>query len=347
MEESVNVDVNVGIDVSKDHLDVYVVPSTEHLSFTNDEEGIAALAAFLTPLQARRVVLEATGGYERLCATHLWGSGFAVVIVNPREVRQFARSRKIWAKTDALDAKVLALFARENQPEVRPLPEEDQRRLSDLIERRRQVVGMLAAEKTRLTRAPSAVIEDIEAHIAFLKGRLRALDAEMDQALEMRPQWQKDQALLRSVPGVGRTLALTLLSDLPELGHLSNKKIASLVGLAPFNRDSGQYKGRRFIFGGRGGVRSVLYMATLSALRCNPALWAFNQRLRKAGKPFKVAMVATMRKLLIRLNALLRDQTTWNDLDTERTRRGGARTFPIYMRTPDAAPVGHPTFAHQ
>jgi len=301
----------VGIDVSKAALDVALRPSGEQWSSPNDEVGIAELVDRLRPLGPQLIVLEATGGLERLVVAALALAGLPVAVVNPRQARDFAKATGQLAKTDALDAAVLAHFAAAIHPEPRPLPDAQSQALAALVERRQQVVSMLTAEKNRLRQAGPAVRAKVAAHIAWLEQALQDLDGELDQTLRASPLWRERDQLLRSVPGVGPTVSLTVLAHLPELGHGPVKHIATLVGLAPLNRDSGAWRGTRAIWGGRRQVRSALYMAALVGVRHNPVLSTFYQRLLARGKPKKVALTACMHKLLTILHALLRDGTPW------------------------------------
>jgi transposase len=303
----------VGIDVSKARLDVAVRPSGEAWASANDEPGIAALLARLQAVQPapQLVVLEATGGLERGVVAALALAGLPVAVVNPRQVRDFAKATGRLAKTDALDAGVLAHFAQALQPAPRPLPDAQSQALAALVERRRQLVGMLTAERNRAQQALSAVRPQVQAHIAWLEQALDDLDGELDQTLQASPLWREREALLRSVPGVGPILARTLLAHLPELGQGAAKHVATLVGLAPLNRDSGTWRGTRAIWGGRGQVRAVLYMATLVGVRHNPVLRAFYAQLVARGKPKKVALIACMHKLLTILHAILRHHAPW------------------------------------
>lgn len=303
--------VYVGIDVAKRRLDVVVRPTGERRAVANDAADIEELVAWLRSRKPRLIVLEHTGGYERLVLASLGAAGLRVVAVNPRQVRDFARALGRLAKTDALDAEVLAHFAEVIRPEVRPLPDEQAQLFRALVARRHQVQGMLTSEKLRLPAAPGPVKALILAHIAVLKKELKHLDGELDRTIRQSPLWRVKEKLLRSVPGVGPVVSSTLLANLPELGHLSRRKVAALVGVAPLNRDSGQYRGRRAIWGGRGDVRAALYMAALVASRRNPVLKDLYQRLLAAGKAKKIALVACMRKLLVILNALIRDGSVW------------------------------------
>jgi transposase len=301
----------VGIDVSKAALDVALRPEGEPWRCANDEMGITDLVGRLRPLDPELIVLEATGGLERLAVAALALAGLPVAVVNPRQVRDFAKATGRLAKTDALDAAVLAHFAAAIHPEPRPLPDAQSQALAALVERRRQVVGMLTAEKNRLQQALPPVRPKVAAHIAWLEQALKELDGELDQMLHASPLWRERDQLLRSVPSVGPTVSLTLLAHLPELGQGTVKHIATLVGLAPLNRDSGAWRGTRAIWGGRRQVRSALYMAALVGVRHNPVLHAFYERLRERGKPKKVALTACMHKLLTILHAVLRDRTPW------------------------------------
>jgi transposase len=303
--------VFVGIDVSKAALDVAQRPDGEPWRCPNDEAGIAEVVSRLQPLVPELVVLEATGGLERLVVAALALAGLPVAVVNPRQVRDFAKATGRLAKTDALDAAVLAHFAQAMHPTPRPLPDAARQALAALVERRRQLGSMLTAEKNRVQQALPAVRPQVAAHIAWLEQALKELDGELDQTLRASPLWREREQLLRSVPGVGPATALTLIAHLPELGQGSAKRIATLVGLAPLNRDSGAWRGTRAIWGGRGHVRAALYMATLVGVRHNPVLRAFYEQLLTRGKPKQVALTACMHKLLTILHAVLRDRTPW------------------------------------
>jgi transposase len=302
----------VGIDIAKGYLDVAVVPDGEGWRVAHDTAGLTVVVAGGLGLAPGLVVLEATGGWEVLLAGMLATAGVPVAIVNPRQVRDFARALGKLAKTDALDARVLALFAERVQPAPRTLPDEAAQALGALVTRRRQLLQMLTAEKNRLGIAPKALHKSLQRHIDWLKQELAEVDRELADAVRRSPLWRAQENLLKSVPGVGRVLSVTLLADLPELGRLSHKEIAALVGVAPLNRDSGTLRGRRTIWGGRAPVRAVLYMAALVATRHNPVIRALYQRLLAAGKTKKVALVACMRKLLTILNAILKHQTPWH-----------------------------------
>lgn len=301
----------VGIDVAKDSLDVAVVPSREEWRVVHDGAGLAAVVERVRGLAPAGVVLEATGGWEAPLAGMLAAAGVPVAVVNPRQVRDFARATGQLAKTDALDARVLALFAERVRPEARPLPDQAAQALGALVTRRRQLLEMLTAEKNRLGPAPKALSKSIQQHIDWLNQSLAAVDRDLEDTLRQSPLWREQDDLLRSVPGVGPVLSLTLLAELPELGSLNHKEIAALVGVAPLNRDSGTLRGRRITWGGRAPVRAVLYMAALVATRHNPVIRAFYQRLLARGKAKKVALVACMRKLLTILNAMLHHRTAW------------------------------------
>jgi len=302
-----------GIDVSKAHLDIGMRPGNDTWSVTNDADGITALVEQLTQRPELLVVMEATGGLELPVATALTAAGVALVIINPRQVRQFAKALGQLAKTDRIDALLLARFGEAMQPEIRPLKDAQTEALSALLSRRRQVVEMLVAEQNRLHMAHPQVRKDLKAHIHWLQKRLHDVDTDLQQWLQDSSLWRVNDDILRSTPGVGPTLSLTLLAELPELGRLNRKQIAAMVGVAPINRDSGAYRGQRRVWGGRRQVRSVLYMATLAAIRCNPVIKVFYQRLLQAGKKPKVAIVACMRKLLTILNAMVRDGVCWQN----------------------------------
>jgi transposase len=304
--------VTVGIDVAKAHLDVAVRPSGDQWQAPNDAAGVAALVARLGALAPALVVLEATGGLERLAAAELAAAGLPVAVVNPRQVRDFAKAVGQLAKTDALDAALLARFAADVRPPPRPLPDAAQQELAALLARRRQVVVMLTAERQRLAAAGAAVRRRVQAHVDWLARELAALDDDLGQTLRASPAWRAKEDLLRSVPGVGPVVALTLLAELPELGHLDRKRLAALVGVAPLNADSGTRRGKRLVWGGRGRVRAALYMAALTASRYNPVLRAFYQRLLRAGKAKKVALTACRHKLLRILNAIVHAASPWD-----------------------------------
>lgn len=301
----------IGIDVAKAHLDVAVRPSGEQWQVPNDAAGHAALVARVQALGPTLVVLEATGGHEAAVATALLVAALPVAVVNPRQVRDFAKATGRLAKTDALDAQVLAHFADAVRPPPRAVPDACVQELSALLTRRRQLVDMRTAEHNRLGTAPRRIRTQLQAHIRWLDARLADVDHDLDQALRASPAWRAQEQLLRSVPGVGPVLSRTLLAHLPELGTLDRKQIAALVGVAPLNRDSGTRRGKRAIWGGRAQVRAVLYMGALVAARHNPSIRPFYARLTAAGKPPKVALTACMHKLLLILNAMVRSQTAW------------------------------------
>ena len=301
----------IGIDVAKAHLDIAVRPTGEQWRSGTDEGALAQLVERVRALAPALVVLEATGGLQTPVVSRLAAAGLPVAVVNPRQVRDFAKATGRLAKTDALDAHVLAHFAEAVGPPARPLPDAATQELQALLARRRQVVEMLTAAKNRLGSAGARVRPQLQEHITWLERQLRELDKDLDALIRQSPTWQAQDARLRSVPGVGPGLSRTLLAALPELGQLNRKQLAALVGVAPLNRDSGTWRGRRTIWGGRAQVRAMLYMATLAATRCNPPIHAFYDRLCAAGKPRKAALVACMHKLLLMLNALVRDQAVW------------------------------------
>ena len=299
----------LGLDVARDHLDLAVYPTQDAWRVPNTPVGHAALVRRARALQPARIVLEASGGYERAVDAALTGAGLPAVVVNPRQVRDFARSRNILAKTDRLDAWVLARFAAEVQPPLRPRPDATTQHLHALVTRRRQLLAMRVAEQQRRHQAPPALRADFDAHLAWLTQHLADLDARLDHAVQTHPALRARAAWLQSIPGP--VACRTLLAELPELGTLSRHQVAALVGVAPFNRDSGTWRGRRCVWGGRASVRAALYMAALAASRANPHLRAFYQRLVAAGKPKLVVLTACMRKLLVLCNALCKQQTVW------------------------------------
>lgn len=302
----------IGIDVAKRQLDVAERPTGARWTVKNDDIGRAALVERLQAAgPVALIVVEATGGYETALVAALSSAGVPVVVVNPRQVRDFARALGQLAKTDAIDAAVLALFAEKVRPEVRALPDALTQALQSWVARRRQLREMLTAERLRLGTAPGAVRPQIQPHIAWLRQQVRAVEREIRGVIERSPVWREKDDLLRSVPGVGPVLASTLLGDVPELGQLTGKQVAALVGVAPINCDSGEHRGTRRIWGGRAPVRTVLYMATVAALRGNDVIKQFYARLCAKGRPKKVALTACMRKLLVILNAMVRHRTAW------------------------------------
>lgn len=302
----------VGIDVSKANLDVATLPSDEIISIPNDETGCRHLVSLMKSLAPQLIVMEATGGYENLVAGMLAAEQLPVVVVNPRQMRDFGKAIGKLAKTDRIDAKTIARFGEAIKPEPRPFKDEETQALAALINRRRQVVDILTAEKNRLVISHEAVKDDIRETIQWLEKRLKDIDASLNAAVAKNAGWDGKAKILTSCKGVGKVFSRTLIASLPELGTLNRRQLSSLVGVCPFNRDSGKMRGKRAIFGGRAEVRALLYMATLSAIRYNPAIKACYDRLTQAGKLHKVAMVACMRKLLTILNAMLRKMEKWS-----------------------------------
>jgi transposase len=304
--------VFVGIDVSKRRLDTHLRPSGEGFTIDHDDGNVAALVERLAALAPALVVLEATGGLEVRLAAALAAAGLPVAVVNPRQVRAFARATGRLAKTDRLDAQAIAHFAEAVRPPVRPLPDEATRHLGALVARRRQLLEMLVAERNRRHAAAPALHGRIDAHLRWLEEALAEIERDLNEAVRGSAAWRAKEALLRSVPGVGPVSARTLLAELPELGSLTRRQAAALVGVAPFSRDSGKLRGRRTVWGGRAALRACLYMAAVAAARgSNPAIAGFYRRLRQAGKPAKLALTACMRKLVVTLNAMLRTGTAW------------------------------------
>ena len=303
----------IGIDVSKARVDIAMRPAGQSESVSNDEAAIRVLVKRLEEIRPALIVLEATGGIERQLTRALASAELPVVVVNPRQVRDFAKATGQLAKTDSIDAEVLARFGEAVRPALRPLPAEVTLELRALIARRRQITEMMVAERNRLSGASKGVRKRIDAHIRWLEAELDRADNDLDQSIRQSPIWRENEDLLRSVPGIGPVISRTLLAELPELGHLNRKQIAALVGIAPLNRDSGTLRGRRTIWGGRASVRAVLYMAALVASRRNAVIRAFYNRLRDAGKAPKVALVACMRKLLTILNAMIKHKTRWSE----------------------------------
>jgi transposase len=308
--------VFVGIDVSKDRLDVHLRPTGEAFCVPRDARGLDGLIGRLSNLPVTLVVLEATGGFEATVASALASVGLPLCVVNPRQIRDFARAVGRLAKTDVLDAEVIALFAERVRPQARPLPGPERTYFAELVGRRRQIIEMIGMETNRCRQAiDKQLARRLDRHIAFLEKELAEIDRNMGQAIKASPAWREAEALLKSVPGIGDVTARTLLAELPELGTISRHQLAALVGVAPVNRDSGLMRGRRTIAGGRSSVRNVLYMAALTAIRRRSPFRAFYDRLTSRGRPKKVALVAVMRKLLTTLNAIVRDRTPWQPLN--------------------------------
>jgi transposase len=308
-----HVELALGIDVSKEFLDIAAAADGEVTRLSNDPSGVEAVLGLATEQRPDRIIVEATGGYESALVGVLAHAGLPIVVINPRQVREFARATGRLAKTDVLDARILCAFALAVQPPVRALKDEQARFLSSLVTRRQQLLQMRTAELNRLALgAEGAVRQNLKAHIKWLDQHLQDTEDGIRQLIKVSPLWCEKAQLLEEVPSVGRVTTHTLIAQLPELGRLNRKQIAALVGLAPFNRDSGTLRGHRTIWGGRSDVRDVLYMATLSAIRYNPVIRAFYRRLKDNGKPSKVALVACMRKLLTILNAIVRDSRRWN-----------------------------------
>ena len=301
----------VGIDVSKEWVDVAVLPGGEEWRVDRDQDGLDGLVVRLRDLAPEVVVMEATGGYEILIVSALGAAGLPVAVVNPRQVRDFARSQGILAKTDRIDAAVIARFGKVSGVKAQPLVTEEARELEGLVARRRQIMQMRTAEQSRRRLASAAALQSIDEVIAFLDLQLKEIDDDLGRRLRESPLWREREKLLRSVPGVGPVTTFNLLADLPELGSLDRRAVAALVGVAPLSRDSGQFRGVRSCWGGRAKVRAALYMSTLVAVQRNPVLKEFYERLLKAGKPRKVALTACMRKLLTILNAMLKNGTKW------------------------------------
>jgi transposase len=301
----------VGIDVAKNRLDVAVLPSGEVKPFAHTHEGLRQLTDYVLSLAPALIVLEATGGYHRTVLSNLCAEALPAVAVNPRQVRDFAKATGTLAKTDRIDALIIARFAEAVRPELRPLKDEQAQQLQALITRRRQLIEMLTAEKNRLAGAHPATQKDIRSHIHMLQRRLKHLDDDLGDMIQNSPPWQQKNDILQSMPGVGPVMARTLLAELPELGTLNRRQIAALVGVAPFNRDSGLSRGRRAIWGGRAHIRAVLYMSAVAAAQFNPVIRAFYLRLRESGKRFKVAISACMRKILIILNTMIKNNAPW------------------------------------
>jgi transposase len=303
----------IGIDVSKDSLDLHALPAGESCRFSNDNEGISKIIAWAAERKPELVVMEATGGYQSRIAAELAANDLPVAVVNPRQVRDFARATGRLAKTDSLDAAIIARFARDVRPHPRPLPNESEQAIKALVMRRGQLIAIRTAELNRLQQASSKrVVSSLKKTVAFINKQIKALDDDIDDQIKSSGLWREKEDLLKSVPGIGDQTARALLTQLPELGNLSRRQIASLVGVAPMNRDSGAYRGKRVIKGGRSQVRAALFMAAMVASRCNPIIRAFYHRLRAAGKSGKVALTACMRKLLTILNVMLKNGTRFS-----------------------------------
>ncbi len=305
-------EIVVGIDVSKQWLDVHILPSGEALRVSNDGKGLGSLMKQLEGVKPDAVGVEATGGYERFAVSELGAAGFPVLVINPRQVRSYADAVGKRAKTDPIDAAVIADFVRATQPEIRPLRDEQTIELAQLVARRRQIVSMIVAEENRSKQIRERkALKSIKRLLVALRRELKSIDGNLDDQIRNSPLWRVREELLTTVPGVGSNVARTLIAEMPELGQLSRRQIAALAGLAPWTRTSGKWRGKSFTGGGRGTVRSALFMAALCAIRHNPVLKAFRNRLVEKGKPKKIAVVAVMRKLLITLNAMIRDQKPW------------------------------------
>ncbi len=303
----------VGVDVSKDRLDVHLRPSDEAFAVARDGKGLENLVERLKGLNVSLIVLEATGGFETTVAAALAGAGLPLAVVNPRQIRDFARALGKLAKTDAIDAEVIAIFAEKIRPQARPIASNEAQMLGELVARRRQIIEMIGMEQNRRRRAADKQLaKRIDRHIAFLEKELAGIDGDIDAGVRASPAWRETEQLLTTVPGVGPVTARTLIAELPELGQLNRRKLAALVGVAPFNRDSGTWRGHRMIGGGRTTVRNALYMAALVAIRHNPLIKAVYQRLIARGRPKKVAIIACLRQLLTILNAIVRNATPWN-----------------------------------
>lgn len=308
-------EIFVGIDVSKTEIVVGLRPLEETRSFANTEKGIHTACRYLSPHTPALIVVEATGGYETLTTSILAAEGLPIVVVNPRQVRNFAKATGQLAKTDRIDALVIAWFAEAVRPKRTPLKDEETRRLTSLVTRRRQLIEMITAEQNRLVSAPQWVQKDISLHIDWLHHALEETDRNLRQFINNSPLWSEKDTILQSAPGIGPVISTILIAELPELGTLTAKQIAALVGVAPISRDSGAFRGKRMIWGGRASVRSALYMAVLVGIRSNPVIKAFYTRLITGGKASKVAMTACMHKLLLILNAMMKHQSSWRVRD--------------------------------
>jgi len=300
-----------GIDISKDYLDVAVLPSKEARRYPNDHEGMNKLVPWLKKLPVEIVVMEPTGGYEALAAAALSSKKVPIAIVNARQIRQYAKATGKLAKTDSIDALVMAEFAQAVKPEARQLPDQETKEIRAMVSRRRQLIEMITAEKNRLEMTSESIAVGINEHINWLKKEVEDIDKDLRNRIEESPVWYAKDNLLQSIPGVGKVLSSTILGELPELGRLNRKQIAALVGVAPYNRDSGQMRGKRTIWGGRTLIRKVLYMATLASITHNPVIKTLYNRLVEKGKVKKVAIVACMRKLLVIMNAVMKTEKPW------------------------------------
>ena len=302
----------VGIDVAKAELEIGVIPESKTWTVSNDNLGIQQLIDGLVTLSPSIIVMESTGGYETLVASSLATAQLPVVVVNPRHIRSFAKAIGILAKTDRIDCLVLAQYGKSIKPQPRPLKDEQAQELKAMLGRRKQLVQMHTMEKNRIDKATNSVLKDIHAHISWLEARLQDVDKDLHNSIKNSPVWREKDKIIRSIPGAGPVLSVTLISELPELGILNRRQIAALVGVAPFNCDSGKRKGYRRVWGGRALIRSILYMAALSAVRYNPAIRAFYKRLIAAGKKPKVSLTACMRKLLTIINSMVRNGSLWD-----------------------------------
>ena len=301
----------IGVDVSKDLLDVKVLPSEQAKQFSNDDAGVKKLITFVKKTDPQLIVFESTGGLEMLAVSSLIENHVPVVVINPRQIRDFAKATGRLAKTDSIDADTITRFARDIRPEVRPIKDEHTQLLSALNARRRQIVDLLVADKNRLYSAPRPNIKSIQKHIQYLEKTLEDINKDINKTIKKSPTWRENDSILQSFKGVGPVLSATLLCDLPKLGTLNRKKIAAVVGVAPLNCDSGQFRGRRRIKAGRSDVRRKLYMASVASIRHNPMMKNFYNKLIDAGKPPKLALTACMRKILTILNAMMKNRTYW------------------------------------
>ncbi len=307
-----NCEIHIGIDVSKKNLDVYILEHDKHFQFSQTETGLSELVETIESFNPALVVLEATGGFESNAASILASSDIPVAIVNPRQVRDFAKATGTLAKTDCLDAKIIAMFGKAIKPNISAIPDETLKHINLLVRRRAQLVYMIGQEKNRLSSSRGFMAESIKKHIAWLKKELENLDKNINDFIKSSPIYKDKVQIFKSTPGCGPVLASSLIAFMPELGKLNRKKIALLAGLAPLNNDSGKFKGKRTVRGGRENIRSILYMATMSAIRFNPPIKKFHERLIAKGKPKKVAITACMRKLLVTLNAMCKTKTEWS-----------------------------------